>query len=182
MKRTPLLVLCALLVGCDEPTVISHVDRARKLDLRDLFLMQDEHGIPVETHGAPFRRPDVRDLVPMMKVPAGGPQDIPFYGRAVGLSGSDAGADHSWRLVLHFNPQGGVPNAVRDCMRSEPAETAGPTDSGFSVNAVFCQGQRWQAHGYMRVLEIEDGDIEAFQRVMRLLLKEIFADNVSTGR
>ena len=156
--------------GCDEPTTISHVDRMPDMVLEDLWKIQDPRGIPVEIHGTPFRRITDADLVAALKAPAGAPRDISFY--VIPAGSSQTG--YPWRLVLHFNPQG-QPNAARDCALTAEANTNALTAGRFSMNAVLCKEQLWQAHGYLEVHEIEDGDREAFTRHFQSLIAAIYA-------
>ena len=44
------------------------------------------------------------------------------------------------------------------------------------MNATFCNGQDWKAHGFLEVLEIEDGDLEAFTQHFQTLLSAIFQE------
>lgn len=154
--------------SCDEPHVISYVDRAPDLVLEDLWQLQDPRGIPVEVHGTPFRRISDQALVETLKMPAGGPQEVRFYV-------TQPGGTHPFRLVLHFNPQG-APNAARDCALTDEARTnAGPPD-GYTMNAVFCASEVWKAHGHIEVLEIADGDMEKFADYFRTLMQAIFRE------
>lgn len=172
--------LCALLAlaACDEPTIITHVDRLKHMEQSDLIAMQDGRGIPVEFHGLPFRDGAPARLAAAMRPPSGSAQGVRFYAVEPG----QGHGGHGWRLVLHFNPQGGTPNSVEDCRRSAVAGTAGVPVQGFSVNATFCQGDEWQAHGYMKVLEIADGDEDAFSRVMKQLFLAILPKNTDPDR
>ena len=159
------------LSACDEPTVISHVDRRPDMVLDELWKIQDDRGIPVEIHGTPFHRVTDDALTAALKVPANAPQDIRFY---LSPAGSAQGG-HPWRLVLHFNPQGG-PNAYNDCRMTAEARTNPRPENTFTMNATFCNGQDWTAHGFLEVLEIEDGDIEAFTRHFQTLVSAIFQE------
>jgi len=173
MKFPRLLTLATALLflgSCDEdPTVITHVDRLPDLVLKDIWKIQDDRGIPVEVHGSPFHRTTDARIVGALKVPADAPQDVRFYV----IPGGGAETGHPWRLVLHFNPQG-PPNAVRDCSLTEEARTNPLPDKGFSMNLVFCQGKLWKAHGFMTVMDITDGDYEAFTRHFQTLFSVIF--------
>ena len=80
---------------------------------------------------------------------------------------------HPYRLVLHFNARG-APNAAADCRLLAEAPTNPPSPGRFTVNATFCEGPAWQAHGFLRALEIEDGDMDAFANMMRQLMLAIF--------
>lgn len=156
--------------GCDEPTTISHVDRMPDMVLDALWKIQDPRGIPVEIHGSPFHRITDADLVALLAVPAGAPQDITFYVIPAG----SAETGYPWRLVLHFNPQG-PPNAARDCALTAEARTNALPDGAFTMNAVFCKEKLWQAHGFLEVHEIADGDREAFTRHFQSLISAIFS-------
>lgn len=156
--------------GCDEPATISHVDRMPNMVLDELWKIQDPRGIPVEIHGSPFHRISDADLVAALKVPAGAPQDITFYVIPAG----SAETGYPWRLILHFNPQG-PPNAARDCALTSEARTNARPDQAFAMNAVFCKGKLWQAHGHLEVHDIADGDRETFTRHFQSLISAIFA-------
>lgn len=175
MRSRCLALVCILLAACEEPTVISHVDKRTHMERADLLHMQESDGIPVEFHGRPFEGPGPETLAAAMTPPAGGSQAVRFFA-------APPGSRTGWRLVLHFNPQGGIPNAPHDCRRTSEAQTAGIVDKSFSVNATFCKGDQWQAHGFLRVLDIEDGDTEAFSRTLRQLFSVIFAENTDPDR
>ena len=149
-------VLALLLVAaCDEPTVITHVDKRSHMRLNDLWTIQDARGVPVEVHGAPFAHVSDRQIAEAIR-PPGSWQ-----------------AGHPWRLVLHFNPQG-APNAQADCRRLAEARTNPAPAGRFTVNASFCNGPDWQARGFLQALEVEDGDLAAFADMMRQLMLAIF--------
>ncbi len=169
MKPLRILALAALVGGCDDPTVISHVDRLDGVEIDDLWTMQDSRGIPVEIHGAPFAHTTDRDLAAALRPPVTSAGELTFYAAAVG---SWKGG-HPWRVVLHFNPQG-PPNAHADCRLEAEARTARLPETGFTVNASICRGAEWQAHGYLSVAEIEGGDLDAFGQHMRSLMLAIF--------
>lgn len=175
MRSRFIALVCLLLAGCDEPTVITHVDKLPHMSRADLLHMQETDGIPVEFHGRPFESPDPDVLAAAMKPPAGGSQSVRFFA-------APPGSRTGWRLVLHFNPQGGVPNAVHDCRRTAEAQTAGIAKGRFSVNVTFCEGDEWQAHGFLKVHDIDEGDTEAFSRAMRQLFTVIFAENMDPDR
>jgi hypothetical protein len=160
-----------LLAGCDEPTIISHVGKMPHMRVEELWTMQTARGIPVEIHGSPFAHVSDREIAEAVRPPAGSAQEVTFYATPPG-TWKDG---HPWRLVLHFNPQG-APNAPQDCRRVSEARTNPPADGSFTVNAVFCNAERWQAHGYLQALEVEDGDLAAFSEMMRQLLQAIFRE------
>ncbi len=164
------LIAIALLFGlsaCDEPAVISKVDRRPDLVLKDLWRLQDDRGIPVEIHGTPFRRITDADLTAALKVPPEAPQEITFYLTPTG------GAEQPWRIVLHFNPQG-PPNASRDCGFTRETRTNALPEKGFSMHFVICKGREWKAHAFLEVTEIEEGDLAAFQRHVQSMTSAIF--------
>ena len=168
--RSPaVLLLAALLAGCDEPTVITHVGKLGHMRLNDLWTMQDARGLPVEIHGAPFAGISDRGVAEAIRPPGGSAQEVRFYAAPPG--GWRGG--HPWRLVLHFNPQG-APNAPADCRLAAEARTNPPPAGRFAVNATFCNGEQWQAHGFLQALEVEEGDMEAFADMMRQLMLAIF--------
>lgn len=171
MKRCTAVLCLAMLAGCDEPTIITHVDKLPGVSGTDLRAMQDSQGIPVEVHGAPFGGVDAASLAAALRAPAGLGAGIRFYAVA---PGSVAGR-HATRLVLHFNPAG-PPNAQADCRRTAPAATGTAPAQGFSVNASFCRDRSWQAHGFMRVLEIRSGDLDGYSRTMTTLMQAIFRE------
>lgn len=169
--RVPVLLAALALAACDDAeTVISHVDKRRNVGLNELWTMQDRRGIPVEIHGSPFRNVSDHALVEALRPPAAAAR-VTFYPVPAGswLQG------HPSRLVLHFNPQG-APNAVADCRRTAEARTNPPPDGKFSVNASFCEGTDWQAHGYLKALRVRDGDLEAFGDMMAQLMLAIFRE------
>lgn len=179
MRKFLALFGLLMLTGCDEPTLITHVDRLSHMTQDELFVMQGTQGIPVEFHGRPFQN-DVTpaELAGAMRPPGGSAQGVRFHAVA---PGSGRGG-HGWRLVLHFNPQGGAPNSFHDCKLTSEAVTAGVPVEGFSVNATFCKGSEWQAHGFMKVLEIADGDRDAFARVMKQLFLAILPKHSDPDR
>lgn len=179
MKPKAALIVAALLAGCDEPTVITHVDRLSHMTLSDLKVIQGPQGIPVEMHGVPFDGAEPARLASALRPPSGGSQEIRFHPAAPGAWQQNG---QKWRLVLHFNPEGNVPNAFHDCKLTDTARTASPPDHGFTVNAVFCNATEWQAHGYMKVLKLDPADEAAFTRVMRQLFVAIFQENTDPDR
>ena len=161
----------ALLAACDDPTVITHVGKLSHMRLNDLWTMQDARGLPVEIHGAPFAHVSDAELAGAIRPPAGSAQEVRFHAAP---PGSWRGG-HPWRLVLHFNSQG-APNARADCRRVAEARTDPPAVGRFTVNASFCNGPHWQAHGFLQALEVEDGDLAAFADMMQQLMLAIFHD------
>ena len=171
MRKALAVALALAPAACDEAeTVISHVGRRGDVVLDTLWTMQDSRGIPVEVHGSPFAHVSDRELVEALRPPAAASQVV-FYPRPPG--GWVTG--HPTRLVLHFNQQG-PPNAVADCQRGEEARTNPPPEDGFTVNASFCAGTDWLAHGYLEALAIEDGDVEAFGDAMAQLMLAMFRE------
>ncbi|MEM7188417.1 MAG: hypothetical protein AAF439_02285 [Pseudomonadota bacterium] len=166
-----LLALGLILTGCDEPTIISDVDKQPHMKIADFWQMQDTRGIPVEIHGSPFHRVADQALADALRPPAAAGDGIKFYSAT---PGSWQGG-HAWRLVLHFQPQGG-PNAPYDCKLVEEARTNERPEQGFTVHATFCKEDIWQAHGFMKALKIEDGNLAAFGDMMQALMAEIFRD------
>ena len=158
-----------LLAACDEPTVITHVDKRSHMRLNDLWTIQDARGVPVEVHGAPFAHVSDREIAEAIRPPGGSAQEVRFYATPPG----SWQAGHPWRLVLHFNPQG-APNAQADCRRLAEARTNPAPAGRFTVNASFCNGPEWQARGFLQALEVEDGDLAAFAEMMRELMLAIF--------
>lgn len=165
------VLLTAFLIACDEPTVISNVDRLPGLSGTDLWSMQDSAGIPVEIHGTPFPGISAADVAAALRAPASLAEGIKFHATEIGSWQSG----HAARLVLHFNPAG-PPNAVIDCRRTEPSVTGPVVDGAFTVNAAFCREDAWQAHGFMTVLRIEPGDMAAFTDAMRALFLAILRE------
>lgn len=168
MRLRSLGVLLGLLLGaCDGPTtVISHVSQRGGFGATGLWTLQDARGIPVEVHGSPFTAVTDIEVAGALRPPAGTSQDVTFYARPPGGGVEGSG----WRLVLHFNAQG-APNAPADCARITEARTNLPTPGAFTVNAVFCDGREWRGQGFMRVRDIEDGDMAAFTNVMAQLMQ-----------
>ena len=165
MRGARILSAALLLAACDEPTVITHVDKLSHMRLNDLWTMQDERGLPVEIHGAPFAHVGDREIAAAIRPPGAAAQEVRFH--AVPPGGWQG--RHPWRLVLHFNAQG-APNARADCRLLAEAQTDAPPPGRFTVNATFCNGPDWQAHGYLRALAVEDGDMAAFSEMMRELM------------
>ncbi|MEM1159602.1 MAG: hypothetical protein AAGJ28_01595 [Pseudomonadota bacterium] len=171
MRIARALTLGLLVAACDEPTVISLVDRVPNMKVEDLWQMQDSRGIPVEIHGSPFNRISDREIAEALRAPAAAGDGIKFYSAPAG----NWQGGHAWRLVLHFQPQGG-PNSTYDCSLTEEARTNARPEGGFTVHATFCKEDLWQAHGYLQALKIEENDMEAFADMMQALLFEIFRE------
>lgn len=171
MRPPHLLLALALLAGCDEPTVISHVDRLGSVTADDLWTMQDGRGVPVEIHGRPFDRITDREIAEVLRPPGGSSQGVKFYTTPVG---SWKGG-HPWRIVLHFNPQG-APNSFHDCKLIREARTNARQENQFSVNVSFCKNDTWEAHGFLKVLSISDGDTEALGNALQSLMLAIFRE------
>jgi len=161
--------LLAVLAACDEPTVITHVFRMPNIRESDLVAMQGPQGIPVEMHGLPWEDADPSALAAAMKGPAGAAPIRFAHQRVMG-----PGA-HGSRMVLHFNPSG-PPNSDHDCSLTAPAVTDAPPAKGFTVNMTFCNGEKIEAHGFLRALETQPGDYEGFSTVMRQLLNVVFRE------
>ena len=176
MKKMCAVLIGTLLAGCDEATVITHVDKLSHMSLSDLVTMQDGGGIPVEVHGLPFSGVPAGGLVAAMRPPAAASQGIRFRPIEPGH-----GTGHGWRLVLHFNPTG-APNGFADCKHSAEQRTNPPKPEGFEVNATFCNGDDWQAHGFMKSLKTRDGDVEAYRDAMQQLMVAIFRENTDKDR
>jgi hypothetical protein len=169
--RVRILALALALSACDEAeTVITHVDRRGNVGLDALWTMQDARGIPVEIHGSPFAHVSDQALVEALRPPAAASK-VAFYPRPPGgwMQG------HPARMVLHFNPQGG-PNTVRDCQMTGEARTNPPEAGSFTVNASFCRGPDWEAHGYLQALSVEDGDLQRFGDMMAQLMLVMFRE------
>lgn len=171
MRLRSWLAVAAMLglTGCDEPTVISHVDRMPHMVVSDLWTLQDGRGIPVEIHGSPWRRVADNEIAEAMRAPARTGDSISFYSQPVG--GWEGG--HPWRIVLHFNPRGG-PNAFHDCRLVSEAVTDERMENAYSVNLTFCKQDKSQAHGYMQVLSAEPGDFAAWSNHVQNLFGAIF--------
>ncbi|MEM7059011.1 MAG: hypothetical protein AAF557_15605 [Pseudomonadota bacterium] len=168
--RFAVLGLAAILAACDEPTVISHVDRRPNVAITDLWTAQGPDGVRTEIHGLPFKGVAPKRLAEVLRPPASA-SNVTFNAVPVGSHGTG----HAWRLVLHFNPAG-APNSTVDCKRTVIAETAPQPTEGYSVNATFCKGTEWQAHGFMKVLKAEPGDLQSYSQHMQALLNVIFRE------
>jgi hypothetical protein len=163
------LAAALLVAGCDDPTVITHVGKLPHMRMTDLWAMQDARGLPVEIHGAPFAHVSDRGIAEAIRAPGGSAQEVRFY--AVPPGSWQGG--NPWRLVLHFNAQG-APNARADCRLLAEARTNQPPPGRFTVNASFCNGPDWQAHGFLQALEIGDGDMAALSDMLGQLMLAIF--------
>lgn len=163
------LGLAAALAACDDPTEISHLDKLPHMEAGDLVTMQETDGLLVEIHGTPWKGATDAALADALRPPAGGAQEISF--RAVPTGQWVNGRGH--RLVLHFNPTA-APNSRRDCLATAEMRTKAPAQTGFTVNATFCTGGDWLAHGYLQATKFEAGDWEEFTEVMRTLMMKIF--------
>ena len=161
--------LLALLLACDDATVITHVFKLPNIRERDLFAMQTHGGIATEVHGLPFPGATPEAVAEAMQGPQGAAA-VRF--RAQEIVGPEF---HGSRMVLHFNPLG-APNGPADCALTGPARTGEPTEKGFTVNMTFCRGQEVEAQGYLQAPEVAAGDHDAFARVMRQLLNVVFRE------
>jgi len=164
------LGLVGLLAACDEPWIISHVDRLSHVSINDLWTAQGSDGIPVEIHGTPFKGASADRLAEVLRAPSAA-SGVTFISVPVG----SYNRDHGWRMVMHFNPIG-APNSQVDCKRSTPAQTAPQPTEGYSVNVSFCDGSDWQAHGFMKVLSAEPGDLQTYAQRMQALFSEVFRE------
>lgn len=171
------LTAVVALTGCDEPTVITHVDRRPNITMDQLWTMQDSRGIPVEIHGSPFRVSTDQELAEAIRPPGSAAQGVKFYSSPVG---SWKGG-HGHRLVLHFNPAG-APNTYKDCRLDQEAVTGERPESGYSVNLSFCKEDEWQAQAYLRVLSSEDRDFEAYANAIASTFLAIFQEDKSDDR
>ncbi len=177
MRYPKALIALALLAACDEATVITHVDKLSHMSMDDLVVMQDAQGIPVEVHGVPFAGVSANQLAAALRPPAGAAQSFRFHAVPPG----NGHGTHGWRLVLHFNPQG-APNAVHDCKLTAEAKTASRPEKGYSINASFCKGPDWQAHGYLQAPQATHGDLDGFGNAMTQLMLTIFRENSDPDR
>jgi hypothetical protein len=177
MKFLRALAPILILAACDDPTIITHVDKLSHMRLNDLLTMQDAGAVPVEIHGDPFQGASRGRIAGSMRPPSGGPQGIRF--QAVGPG---AWAPHrDWRIVLHFNPNG-PPNSQQDCKRRTEADTAPRPNTGYSVNFTICKGEAWQAHGFLQAPDTGQDDLEVFSDHMVQLMMAIFAENSDVDR
>lgn len=177
MKLLKTLPLMFVLSGCDDPTIITHVDRLSHMSMDSLLVIQHDGAIAVEIHGDPFPGASQHQIAGALRPPAGGPQGIRF--RAVGPG--DWAPHRNWRIVLHFNPEG-PPHSQHDCKRREEAETAPRPDKGYSVNFTICKGEAWQAHGFLQAPEAAQDDLGAFSDHMGQLMLAIFPKNGDPDR
>lgn len=167
-----LSAMVLLVAACEEPKFeMTQTDRVDELALDDFWTMQDSRGIPVEVHGTPFRRITDQEIVSALRAPEGAGENVRFYPSSVGTRQET----HPWRLVLHFNPQGG-PNAFNDCKLVEEAKSNPHPRSGYTVNLSFCHENQWRAHGHQVVPEIEDGDLQSLGQFMQAAMAAIFAE------
>lgn len=160
----------SLLSACDEPWIITHVDRLSHVSINDLWTAQGSAGIPVEIHGAPFKGIPAKRLAEVLRAPSA-VSSVTFTSVPVGSHSRN----HGWRMVMHFNPIG-APNSQVDCKRSSPAQTGSQPTKGYSVNVTFCDGSEWQAHGFMKVLSAKPGDLQTYTQRMQALFSEIFRE------
>ena len=177
MKSLRILVLAGLLTACDEATIITHVDKLSHMSMNSLVTIQGAQGIAVEIHGAPFPGIDDTAIAAAMRPPAGASQGIRFHAVEPGTWSAHDG----WRLVLHFNPDG-PPHSVHDCKLEAEAKTAGRPAQGYSVNATFCNGADWQAHGFLKAPKAAQDDPGLFADHMVQLMQAIFQENSDPDR
>lgn len=170
-KHLSALLLATLLGACDEPWIISHVDRLSHVSVNDLWTEKGAEGFPVEIHGAPFQGVTAAQLAEVLRAPSAA-RGVTFTSIPVGAYNRD----HGWRMVMHFNPTG-APNAQFDCKRTTAAKTAPQPSKGYSVNVSFCDGSEWQAHGFLKVLSAEPGDLQTYSQRIQALLSEIFRED-----
>lgn len=170
-RRSTALLLIAALAGCDDGTVITHVDRLPHVTRADLFTLQEAGGLPVEIHGRPWDGATAEELARALKPPAGGAQDVRFQAVPPGRGRGT----HGHRLVLHFNPTG-APNSVHDCQATAEMPTRAPAEIGFTVNATICAGDSWVAHGYLQARKVAPGDWAEYGRVLQTLFLAIFRE------
>ncbi|MEM6623859.1 MAG: hypothetical protein AAF674_16650 [Pseudomonadota bacterium] len=171
-------VLLLVLAGCDEPTVITHVDKLPHLEVSDLVAMQAADGIAVEIHGQPWKGAAPSALAAALRPPAGASQSTRFFA----LPPGGHATRHGWRIVLHFNPQGDIPRADQDCKRTAPVQTDNLAADGYSVTLTFCEGEQWAAHAFLKLLGSEPGDLEAFSNAIRQTINVIFQENSDPDR
>ncbi len=163
------LLLAGALAGCDEPqTIITHVDKRTTFTGNQVAVMGAGGALPVEIHGAPLEGMGPAEVIRLLKMPSG-------FSQATRFAAIAPGAEVQFRIVLHFNPQGG-PNAFTDCQRLAPARTDTPKAEGFSVNLTFCEDDRWLAHGFMQYPKgrADEPDLvaRAFEQLLMAILRE----------
>ncbi len=157
--------LMALLgAGCDDGTVITHVDSAQARLARSMLVTAGPQGFPVEIHGAPFAGVTPAEVAARLKAPPRFPAGIRFRAVEPGAEGR--------RLVLVFN-RARHPDAWADCRLTAPPPALAPRSEGFSVSATLCSGQGVVVAGHLEARRSRADDPEGFARAMTLLLMSI---------
>jgi hypothetical protein len=153
------------LAGCDDGWRIDRQDRFRQ-DVRAYVVPLAAGGLPTEVRGAPFPGIDAGQVIERLRPPNGFPADIRFR---------QARPEDGGRLILLFNPAG-APDGYALCRGGGPAPGAARQE-GFVTLASLCDGDRMVSTARLVVERIDRGDPDAFQRVMRNLLRVMFDDD-----
>lgn len=162
---TALLGALAALAGCDDGTVITRVTNFTGAG-RDYVIPFAAGGLPTEIHGAPFAGVTADEVAAKLRLPPHFPAGIRF--RAVA-----PGAGVSGRLVLAFNPDG-PPNGMALCAPPAPPRLAPPRETGFSVTATLCDGERVLTTGHLEARKTRADDPQGFSHAMTRLFTAMF--------
>lgn len=158
------LLAAAALAGCDDGTVVTRVDRPVS-DVRSYVTTLALSGMPVESHGAPFAGVSPAELAARLRLPPAYPAGTSF--RAV------APGETRERLVLDFNPA--TPGrAAAACRGDLGAARENRAETGFSVSATLCNGERVVVSGHLDARRTRADDPEGFRRAMTALFLQMF--------
>lgn len=165
------LGLCIALVGCDDGTVISHVERDVALDRsRILAMAAGDNNIPVEIHGVLWPDLAPEEVAAALRLPNRYPTSIRF--KLVAPGSLDQDED---KLVLFFNAAS-PPRVRRGCTLAAGAPSEPPQNGPFRVTAVFCNGPDAMGSGALVASKQVSGDWPEFVRAMRVLFTQILDD------
>jgi hypothetical protein len=165
-----MLFLIGSVAGCDDATV-SGTERRVILGALNLSDLQDDNGLLVEVHGAPWPGATPDQIASTMRMPKGKAGDVRF--RSIPHGQWRIGNGN--RLVLHFNPVG-APDSNADCRTETEIETKPPRTKGFTVNATLCRQDQWLIRGFLTAKAVKQNDWFEYTVVMRKLLGTLFPD------
>ena len=133
------LALILALTGCDD-TDLNRVERRSFMTAEEVTEMLGQDALLVEVHGLPWPGANTAEVVGTLRMPEGPARTMRFQEVPAGQGHIGGG----FRLVLRFNPAGGMPHHETDCRATSPLPVDPPGTEGFTVNATFCKQQDWQ--------------------------------------
>lgn len=165
------LAALAALAGCEDRETITRSQPGGMIVRTTVASLGTAEGLPVEVHGAPFPRMTAEQVVAALEAPADWPAEVRFRWTPPAPHGPNT----RHRLALWFEPLG-APDGAALCRYETLAPVEPPTETGFTVTAAFCRGDRRVASAHLEAPKAGREEAESFVRPMRRLLAELARD------